>query len=265
MVKTRRWAPRSWDELLAAYGRWRPLLAKGASHRAADLSARPGQRGRERLLRLRGGTAGRLRPVDGHLPQRRDILRRLYRVETGPATSELVEVGGAAYRQFQNALIVCNYSAQTVEVRVPVPPALARPLVELFEVRETPIAEGHVVLSLPAESGRVIVRRGRCAGQSAARGGRAGAGGAAALEKKDAGRNESSVAALLEQLQDVERRAAALRKNVHEAAFPTAADREAIAALSKDAAAVQTPSPRDGFLTERLDNLRRHAALAAQL
>jgi len=41
------------------------------------------------------------------------------------------------------------FLTQTVEARVPVPPALGTALVELFEIHEVPIVEGHVVLSLP--------------------------------------------------------------------------------------------------------------------
>jgi hypothetical protein len=197
--------------------------------------------------------------------KRRDILRRLYRVATGRATSEIVEAGGAAYRQFQNALIVCNHSKQVVEVRVPLPPALRTAAVELLAIRELPIVDGHVALSLPAESGRVIVARAdaidnllrEVEGQALA--------ARLHVEEKPAGRNDSNTTALQKQLQDIESQAIALRKNVREGAFPTDADRETLAKLSKDAAAVQTPSRSDPFLSERLSNLHIHANVAAGL
>lgn len=196
---------------------------------------------------------------------RRDTLRRLYRVETGPASSELVEVGDVAYRQFQNALIVCNHSTQTVEVRVPVPPALRTALIELFDVREIPITEGHVVLSLPAESGRVIVSRANALDNLL----REVEGQAVAsrlhLEERDAGGNDSNATVLRKGPQDIERQAASLRKNLREATFPTAADRASLATLNEAAAAVQPLPHSDAFLTERLDNMHRHADLAAQL
>jgi hypothetical protein len=265
MVTTRRWEPRSWKELLAAYGRWRPLIEKGAS--IAPLTYLPNPES-EAENAFYAYAVARLAGFDqwtGTVVRRRDILRRLYRVRTGEATSGLVEVGDAAYRQFQDALIVCNHSTQAVEVRVPLPPALRTTAVELFGVRKLPITDGHVVLSLPAESGRVIVSRAdaidnllrEVEGQALA--------ARLHLDKKPADSGNSGTTALRTQLQDIGTRAAALRKNVRLAAFPTAADCAALTTLGKTAAAPSPSLPSDAFLTERLENMRRHASLAARL
>jgi hypothetical protein len=265
MIKTRRWDPPSWAALLAAIPHWRPLGEKGPS--IAPLTYLP-DAASEAENAFFAYAMARLAGFDqwtGTCVQRRDILRRLYRVRTEPAVSEIGEAGGAAYRQFQNGLIVCNYSTQPVEVRVPVLQALGTSLVELFEMCETPITEDHVTLTLPAESGRVVVTRSEALDNLL----REVEGQAVAarlhLEQQDTGRNEASTVALREQLQAIGTLAATLRENVREAGFPGPADCEAVATLAAAATGVETPSTHDAFLSERCDNLRHHAGLAAGL
>lgn len=264
MVKARRWEPRSWKDLLGAAARWRPLLEKGASIAPLTYLPDPASEAENAFFAY---AAARLAGFDqwtGTCARRRDILRRLYRVQTGPETSAIVESGGAAYRQFENALILCNHSQQTVAVRAPLPPALRTAAVELFEARQAPIADGHVVLSLPAESGRVIVSRAdaidnllrEVEGQALA--------ARLHIEGKGDPRSDTSTAGLRKDLQYLEIQAASLRKNIQGSAFLGVADREALAVLGKAAAATPT-SQNDAFLAERLDNMSRHTELAAHL
>jgi hypothetical protein len=67
------------------------------------------------------------------------------------------------------------------------------------------------------------------------------------------------------QLQNIELRAAALRKEVREPAFPADADRDALMMMCKDVAAVLRTSESAPFLTEHLDSLRCHADLLVGL
>lgn len=261
LIKTRRWEPRSWNDLLEACRRWQPWIKKGAS--IAPLTYLP-ERTAEAENAFFAYAAARLAGFDqwtGTCTERRDILRRLYRIETGKPISEIMEADGAAYRLFQNALIVCNHSKQTAMVRVPLPSAMRGAAVELYDVRELPIAEGQVLLTLPAESGRVIVSQADAIsnllreldGQALA--------ARLHLEEKKPGQKESNTTTLRQQLHDLETRAASHRKSVQETTFPTNGDRQTLAKLSQDAAAVRTPAASNPFLTERLDNLRRHAGL----
>jgi hypothetical protein len=264
LVKSRRWEPRTWTDLLAAYSRWRPFVEKGAS--IAPLTYLPDSAS-EAENAFFAYAAARLAGFDqwtGTCVRRRDILRRLYRIRTGPASGEIVEADGAAYRQFQNALIVCNHSARTVEVKAPVPSGRGTGWVELFNANELPAADGHVTLSLPAESGRVVVSRAdaldnllrEVEGQALA--------ARLHLEQQTDNRNDSSVATLREELKDVEVQAASLRKSVPGTSFPTPTDRETLARLKRIAPIAPSPLASDAFLGERLDNLRHHADAAAR-
>jgi hypothetical protein len=263
MVKTRRWEPRSWKELLAAASRWQPLIAHGTSIAPLTYLPDPASEAENAFYAY---SAARLAGFDqwtATVVKQRDILRRLYRVDTGPAVSEVVELGGAAYRQFQNALIVCNHSPRMVELRASLPPALRAAAVELSEVRPLPIVDGGVALSLPAESGRVIVSRAAAIdnllrevqGQALA----------ARLHVEEKGdRNDSNATAFPKDLKEIETVVATLRKNINEPVPPPTVAGPALAVLDK-AAALKPRSPSDAFLTERLDNMRRHAESAAGL
>jgi hypothetical protein len=263
LVKTRLWEPRSWKELLDAYKRWRPSLEKGGSIAPLTYLPEPATEYENAFYAYAVARLAGFEQWTAQCVRRRDILRRLYRVRTGKAISDLTEVGDAAYRQFENALIVCNHSTKPVEIKAPLPPALRTSAVELFDVRKLPIVDGCVSLTLPAESGRVIVSGvdaldnvlREIEGQSLA--------ARLHLEEKKSATNDASLAALKQALQDIQTRTAAMRKTLRQTGFPTDADRDALARLSKDAAAIQTPAGSDPFLTERLDNLRRHAELTA--
>lgn len=265
LVKTRRWEPRTWDRLLAAQADWRPQRETGPSVAPLTYLPDPSSEAENAFFAFAAAQLAGFEQWTGTCGKRRDILRRLYRLRPGKAISEIVEAGGVAYRQFENALIVCNHSDKTIEVRVPVPPSLPAALVELFDVRKMSTEEGNVVLSLPPESGRIVVVHSEAVrnllqeveGQALA--------ARLHLAEKDAVRSESDAAALQKELQEIETRSAALRTSAQNVAFPTPADREELATLTKSVSVVKLPPTSDAFLTERLSNLRSHADLAADL
>ncbi|MBN1942326.1 MAG: hypothetical protein JW849_03430 [Phycisphaerae bacterium] len=191
------------------------------------------------------------------LPARRDIVRRLYRVNTGEATSDLIEVGDVAYRQFENALIVTNHSTEPVEFQIPVSSSMGSAVMELFDMCEMEVVDGQITLILPAESGRVIVSRAEgldnllreIEGQSLA----------ARLYIEEQFADDPDMTALIEPLEEIEADAAALLTAVHETGFPLGADHFTLIEVCNNAAALPTPDGTDAFLIERLDNLRNHA------
>jgi hypothetical protein len=262
-VKGRRLGPRSLQEMKSIRQACAKLVERGVAVTALTYLPDPNCEPEHAFFAYASAKLAELDQWTATCEKRRDILRRLYRVRTGKATSDLVELGaGAAYRQFENALIVCNHATKPVEIKAPLPSSLRENAVELLEVRQLPTVEGTVALSLPAESGRVIVSRAAAfdnllqevQGQSLA--------ARLHIEEKGSKSGTPDTATSMKELQDVESRAASLRKRVHDAAFPTSADCAAIADLDKAAAVVLPTSTSDAFLAERLDNMRRHAKLA---
>lgn len=254
--------PRSGDELLADYRRWQPFAARGASITALTYLPKPETEAEDAFFACAAAQIIGFEHWTGTCTRRRDILRRLYRVRTGPAVSEPTADGSVVHRQFQNALIACNFDKQSVEFRLAVSPAMGTDLVELYGMCAAPVVEGHVQLILPAESGRIIVRRSdaldnvlrEVSGQALA--------ARLHLEKNGAGRDnsDSSTVALMKRLEEIETLAADLRKNIHGADSFAETDRQMLTAIGTLAT-----SPNDSFLAERLDNLRRHADLAVVL
>jgi hypothetical protein len=195
------------------------------------------------------------------LPARHDILRRLYRVNTGTATSDLMELGDVAYRQFQNALIVCNRSKHSMQVQVPV--SLSEALFDLYDARQLQVLNGHVTLTLPAESGRVIVSRGdgldnllrEIEGQSLA--------SRLHIQQEHAG--DAAMTALLSTLEEIQNDAAGLRARDQETCFPLGSDWTTLSEICREAAAIPMVADSDGFLGERLDNVRSYSAMMSYL
>lgn len=263
LTAARRVEPLTWERLLALRPRWRPLGEQGPPLAPLTYLPDPETEAQNAFFAYAMARLAGFDQWTAVCLKRRDILRRLYRVDTGPAISEAVEVDGAVYRSFQKALIVCNPSKQTVEVRIAPPLGLGAEPVDLFEVRKTPLSEGRIAISLPPESGRVVVPRAdaldnllrEVEGQTLA---------ALLYFQKKNGDGDGPIEAVLQnRLQDIRGQATELRKIVGKAAAPV--DLDALEALSKLAATVENPSLRDPFLAERLDNLRRHAGLAASL
>jgi hypothetical protein len=147
----------SWSEVLEQSRRWQPLIGKGAS--IAPLTYLPDRTTEERnaffsyaCARISG-----FEQWTATCNHRRDILRRLYRVRPGQPLGDLSQAGSAVYRHFENALIVCNPTPTALTERIPVPPGLVPPLVELFDGREATVREGLADVALPPEAGRVVV------------------------------------------------------------------------------------------------------------
>lgn len=262
LAKARRWDPTSWAELQTDLPAWRSLGEKGPSIAPLTYLPDPDTEAENAFFAYATARLAGLDQWTGTCVQRRDILRRLYRIQTGPAESEVLDAGGAAYRQFHNALIVCNHSAATVDLRASVPTALGPVVVELYDMRRVQVTEGHVVVSLPPESGRVFVSLAdgldnalrEVEGQAVA--------ARLHLEQQTDNRDAANTAALLKDLRRIEAQASSLRRSVHGESFPTPLDREAIAALDRAASTVTNPIGNEPFLGERLENLRRHADLA---
>jgi hypothetical protein len=260
-TQTLRWDPQTWDNLLTSRSIYRPNGDNSPS--VAPLTYLP--RDSEAQSAFYAYSAARLAGYDqwsGNVAERRDILRRLYRVKSGAATSSIVEAGGAAYRQFQNAMMVCNHSTQTMSVRMPVPSSLSGSLIELYNMQETPIVNGYVTLSLPAGAGRVVVSRAdgldnvlqEIEGESLA----------AQLYIEQGNYYYYGAHALHELLHEIQTDATALRATVRQTGFPHGSDLGTLAEVYRDAASVQAPA-NDSFLIERLGNVRNYAAIMSNL
>jgi hypothetical protein len=266
LVTSRLWGPHSWEKLRAALPRWRPRAEQGPSIAPLTYLPDPSSEAENAFFAYAAARLADLDQWSATAARRRDILRRLYRIQTGPPLGEPVATGEVVYRPFQNAVVACNFSTETAEVRWPIPAALGTAPVDLYTMRTVPLVAGEGVLSLPPQSGRVIVARGEALdnllreieGQAVA--------ARLRLQEKRPGSDASAPAPLMTQLQDLEARAGALRRTLPDAASSTTgAWRQALATLTKAATAMPMPAPADSFLAERLDNLTRHADCAAGL
>ena len=264
LAKVRRWEPRTWEATLAAYSRWRPYIEQGASIAPLTYLA---DKNTEEENAFFAYACARLCGFDqwtATCGKRRDILRRLYRVRTGrpgvrkasappgarkasaPPVSELIDEGAVAYRLFENAIIVCNHSAQAAAATIPLKPGMQRPPVELFDMKEVEVENGKVSLRLPPESGRVIVGRAdafedllrEVEGQALA--------ARLYVEKTVAERGgDGSAAGLTQQLGRVQERAAAYLKDVRNPTFPEPVHVDALCSLSSTMPAFGESAPSE--------------------
>lgn len=261
---SRRWEPRTWTELLDMRARWQPSDKHGPAIAPLTYLPDPADEAQHAFFAYAAAKLAGFDQWTGTCAKRRDILRRLYRVETGDATSSIVEADGIAYRQFQNALLVCNHSDRTVTTRIPLPPAFTTDLVELFGLQPVPVANNEVVLEMPAESGRVIVSRldainnvlREVDGQALA--------AQLYIEQKLADPINPNGTELRKQLRGIQSIVATIRQHgSNEDA--TSLGNGGAASLHQIETAKLAELTSDPFLAERLDNLQRHASFAAAL
>lgn len=255
-----RWDPYTFDQLKAEAAQYRPQGEQSPS--VAPLTYLPSEITMQENAFYAYSWA-RLAGLDQWTckgPCGRDIQRRLYRVQTGVAVSDLIETGGGAYRQFENALIATNPSSQTIQITMAVPSSMTGILFDLYNACELPpVVGGQITLTLPAESGRVIVSRGdgldnllrEIEGQSLA--------SKLHIEEQYAG--DPDMTALLPTLEEIQSKAAELRATVHQTSFPIGADRVTLSEMCQEIAALHTPPGSDEFLIERLGNLRNYAGM----
>jgi hypothetical protein len=88
----------------------------------------------------------------------RDPATALYRAHLGPPVTTLASTGeGVDYRWFRNGLVVMNGTDRSVTARIPASGKV--PLVDLYEQRDVSAAGDSLELTVPAQSGRVYVRK----------------------------------------------------------------------------------------------------------
>jgi hypothetical protein len=94
----------------------------------------------------------------GHSP-RMDVVRLLYRARLIAPVGKMIESDPAWYRQYDRGVVVVNpVQDREVAVVVPLPAGLNDP-VDLYSGQMLKVSHGQVELSVPAESGRVIVAK----------------------------------------------------------------------------------------------------------
>lgn len=90
---------------------------------------------------------------------RLDAVRTLYRARLIVPTTEMTEENGIWRRSYDRGIVAVNPANENdVVASLPLPAGLANP-VDLYSGRLLEIKDGHVQLSVPAESGRVVVAR----------------------------------------------------------------------------------------------------------
>ena len=155
-VTARRWL--SWDGVISGYEAWKKLTDRGLSiapytYLPDSVSAPENAFFAYGCARLAGFSHW-----TGSGTDRRDILRRLYRVRLGRATGSLVQEADVAYRMYQRGLVVVNPQKQSAVAQVPAPD-LDVDLAELFSGRQVFPRNGKLRLKMPAESARIILSK----------------------------------------------------------------------------------------------------------
>lgn len=147
-----------WAEVRRAYEDWREFTEAGGS--IAPLTYLP-TRDLEKPHAFLAYACAKLcgfQQWTGTAGERQDILRQLYRTDTGRPLEPLREHGPVLYRRYQRALVAGNSAPEEVRIELPWP--IDDPhATDLYSGEQLMAGDGRLRVTLPADSGRVFVTR----------------------------------------------------------------------------------------------------------
>ncbi len=145
-----------WAAVLRAYEQWRDFTDAGGSIAPLTYLPAPELEHEHAFLAWACAKLCGFQQWTGTAEERQDILRQLYRTDTGMPVGPLESDGPVYFRRYERAVVAGNSAAETV--RAELPWELNDPRVaDLYSGQLLVARDGRIRVELPPDSGRVYV------------------------------------------------------------------------------------------------------------